>query len=111
MSDTQDLTQLATRLDRSVSWTQKNWRTIAGLPAPFIGAAKGQHPRWRTSDLDRFFRGEATNAGPAPANDPFPRAPVPKTLEDGRAGGEAAGVATPPIPGSRRQALLSALTG
>lgn len=71
MSETSDLLQLSIRLGRSLSWTQKNWRTITGLPAPFIGFHKGQRPLWRTADLNRFFSGSAL---PTAANlNPFHR--------------------------------------
>lgn len=55
--DVQTLDDLAPRLRMSRSWTEKNWRTIEGLPKPFIGRNKGQHPRWLKADLDAFFQG------------------------------------------------------
>ncbi|WP_303831445.1 hypothetical protein [Asticcacaulis taihuensis] len=70
MSDTENLSDLAIRLNMSMSWTQKHWREVPGLPAPFIGAGKHERPRWRRADLDRYFRGDL----PAPAPEARPQA-------------------------------------
>ena len=79
MADTSTLRELAMRLNMSISWTQKHWRDVAGLPAPMIGGGKGQSPRWRTADLDRFFEAPPVTAGnsaqPQPHETPLP-APV-----------------------------------
>lgn len=80
MSDTENLSDLAIRLNMSTSWTQKHWREVPGLPAPFIGAGKHERPRWRRADLDRYFRGDlpAPEARPqALATAPRPAAPPP----------------------------------
>ena len=83
------LPQLAARLDMSISWTQKHWREIVGLPKPFIGDRPHGRPRWKRADIDRFFsittseapRPQALSTNPPhelfPANDAAPRSAPP----------------------------------
>lgn len=56
------LRQLAVIIGRSYEWTRENWRTIKGLPQPFIGQAKHQHPSWRGSDVNAFMAGKMFDA-------------------------------------------------
>jgi hypothetical protein len=67
MTGAVSLSGLAERLHMSLSWTRKNWRTLSGLPAPFIGAGHGEHPRWRPGDIDAWL-----NAPSAPVRAPQP---------------------------------------
>jgi len=64
---TVDLTELAGIIQMSYAWTVENWRTIPGLPRPFIGGGKNQHPRWRRAQIDAFMDGQDFASGAQPA--------------------------------------------
>lgn len=82
MSDVETLADLAVRLRMSLSWTQKHWRELDGLPRPFIGGDRNQRPRWRRADLDRYFAGDVADAPapPKPAARPAPPANAPDPM-------------------------------
>jgi hypothetical protein len=72
MTGAVSLSGLAERLHMSLSWTRKNWRTLSGLPAPFIGGAPGEHPRWRPGDIDVWLNAPSAPVLSAPVRLPQP---------------------------------------
>ena len=94
MSDVLDLARLAARLDLSYDTVQGGWRAWVldeGFPPPFLGAGRGQRPRWLAPAIDAWLARRSGLAGASacltpsdaaqrdtlahPANDPLPTGP------------------------------------
>lgn len=55
--DVLDLRGLAAQLGVSYATVQTGWRSLPGLPPPFIGGGKGQRPRWSLQAVQDFKAG------------------------------------------------------
>lgn len=73
--DVLDLHGVAARLGVSYATLQCGWRTLPGFPPPFIGAGKGQRPRWALQAIIDFKAGRrwsAADAAPVALSHQFP---------------------------------------
>lgn len=73
--DVLDLRGVAARLGVSYAMLQSSWRTLPGFPPPFIGAGKGQRPRWALQAILDFKAGRrwgAADAAPVAPSHQFP---------------------------------------
>lgn len=91
MPDVLDLALLAVKLNLSYDTVQGGWRAWVrdeGFPTPFLGARRGQRPRWLASAIDAWLARRSGLAAPStdidgaqrraaitPANDPLPTGP------------------------------------
>ncbi|MFC5374760.1 hypothetical protein ACFPIF_19545 [Brevundimonas faecalis] len=75
-ADVLDLRGAAARLGVGYDWFQSNWRTIDGFPPPFLGAGKGQRPRWALRAVLDFINGRRWTAHEAAPVAPSAARPV-----------------------------------
>ncbi|MGQ3041421.1 MAG: hypothetical protein ACT6TH_14445 [Brevundimonas sp.] len=74
--DVLDLRGVAARLGVSYAMLQSSWRTLPGFPPPFMGARKGQRPRWSLQAINDFKAGKRFSAFEAAPVAPSHRHPV-----------------------------------
>lgn len=88
--DVADMRRAAEELGWSYNQFQTAWRTIEGFPAPFVGAGRGERPRWSLPAIREFKAGRrwpAHASGPVAASAHLPIAndPVPRPIPDAAA--------------------------
>lgn len=85
-ADALSLRAVAQELGVTYDWLQRHWRGLPGFPPPYIGAGRGERPRWwRQAILDfkagrRFSPAAPAEAPPSArveiANDLHPQSPT-----------------------------------
>lgn len=85
--DVLDLRGVAAQLGVSYAALQTGWRTLPGFPPPFLGAGKGERPRWAFKAIQDFKLGRRwtpADAAPVARSHQFPVAndPVPQPISD-----------------------------